>query len=73
MGTVIVSGLPNDAAFQDAGMPFSLAIDSSDMARTSDETPMRVSIKNEAQATTLAIEPRRRFMSFCLAFFDGML
>ena len=49
-GTVIVSGSPSEAVFQDDGMPFSLAIVSSDIARTSDDTPIIVSIKNEAQA-----------------------
>ena len=54
-------------------MPFSLAMVSSDIARTNDDTPIIVNIKNEAQAKTRAIEPMRRFMSFCLVFLDGIL
>lgn len=69
---VMVSGLPSEAAFQEAGIPFSLAIVSSDMARTSDDTPIMVNIKNDAQAKTRAIEQMRRFMSFCLVFFDAI-
>lgn len=69
----MVSGLPREAVFQEAGMPFSLAIVSSDMARTIEETPIMVNIRNEAQAMTRATEPMRRFMSSCLAFFDGIL
>lgn len=65
-----MSGLPSEAVCQEAGMPFSLAIVSSDIARTMDETPIIVKIKNETQATTRAIEQIRCFMIFSLVFFD---
>ncbi len=50
-----MSGLPSEAVFQIAGMPFSLAMLSSDMARTIEETPMMVRTKKETQATMRAI------------------
>lgn len=65
-----MSGLPSEAVCQEAGIPFSLAMVSSDMARTMDETPIIVSTKNETQAMTRATEQIRCFMSFCLVFFD---
>ena len=52
----MVSGLPSEAVCQDDGIPFSLAMASRDMARTSDETPMMVKTKNETQAITRATE-----------------
>lgn len=51
-----MSGLPREAAFHEAGTPSSLAMVSSDIARTSDDTPIMVNIKNEAQAKMRAIE-----------------
>lgn len=70
MGMEIVSGLPSEAVCQEDGIPFSLAIVSSDIARTTDETPIMVKTKNETQAMTRATEQIRCFMSFCLVFFD---
>ncbi len=61
----MLSGLPSEAACQEIGTPFSLAIVSSDIARTSDETPMMVKIKKDAQAMVREIMQRRFFMSFC--------
>lgn len=73
IGTVIVSGLPSEAAFQLAGMPFSFWTASSDIARTSEETATIVRIKNEAHAVKRAIEQRRCFISFCLYFSLGIV
>lgn len=66
---VMLSGLPSEAACQDVGMPFSLAMVSSDMARTSEETPMMAKIKKDAQAIVREMMHKRFFMSFCWAFF----
>lgn len=66
----MVSGLPREAICQEDGIPFSLAIVSSDIARTTEETPMMVRTKNETQAMMRATEQIRCFMIFCLVFFD---
>lgn len=50
-------------------MPFSLAIVSSDMARTSDETAMIVKIKKDAQAIVREMIQSFFFISFSWAFF----
>lgn len=72
MGIVILSGFPSEATSQLEGIPFSWAMFSSDIARTSEEIPTMVRSKNEAQATTREIEQMRRFMSFCLSFCLGI-
>lgn len=69
----MVAGLPSDAVSQTLGMPFSFSTSSSDIARTSDDTPIIVSIKNETQAMTRAMAQMRCFRSFCLYFFIGMV
>lgn len=66
----MVSGLPNEAVSHDAGTPFSLAMFSSDMARTRDDTPIIVRIRNEVQAIARATVQILCFIIFCLAFFD---
>lgn len=59
-----MSGLPREAIFQAEGMPDSLAIVSSDMARTSEVMPIMVKIRKEAQAITRATELMRALISF---------
>ena len=72
IGMVIVSGLPREAACQIDGIPFSLAMASNDIALTKDDTPIMVSTKNEAQATTRATEANRPFIRFCLVIFISL-
>lgn len=73
MGIVIVSGLPSEAISQEAGIPFSLAIFSSDMARTSDEMAIIAKAKNDVQAEMRAMEQIRRFRILFCCFFVGIL
>lgn len=69
----MVSGLPNEAICQEDGIPFWFSTLSSDIARTSDETPMTVSTKNDTQAMMRAVAQRRCFISFCLIFSRGII
>lgn len=69
----MVSGLPNEAICQEDGIPFWFSTLSSDMARTSDETPIIVNVINEIQATIRAAAQRRCFISFCLIFSRGII
>lgn len=66
----MVSGLPSEARFQLLGMPFSLAMVSSDIALTSDETPIMVNIKKAAQAMIRDAEQMWCLSNFCLVFLD---
>lgn len=69
----MVSGLPSEATFQTAGTPFSLAMFSRDIARTSDETPIIARARKEAQAMMRATEQMRCFISFSLYFLVGIV
>ena len=61
---LIVSGRLVEAAFQLLGIPFSLAMFSSDIALTNDETPIIVRIKKEIQAIVREAAQMRCLMSF---------
>lgn len=65
IGRVMESGLLTEAVCQAVGIPSSLAMVSSDMARTSDETPIMVKIRKDAQAMARAVRQRRCFAAIC--------
>lgn len=64
----MVSGKLVEAVFQLLGTPFSLAMFSSDIARTNDDTPMTANIRKEIQAIV-----RETAQIWCFQIFFAVL